>query len=169
MKDIIKIVKSLESSSLLPKRVSKTIKNEAKQQRGWFLSILKGTLGASLLGNILTDKGAIAKRQGWGINRAKKFVRDGCGNKRSKKNKTKKTKLWKQNGLLVPPQPVTNFSVQKCSENEPRFNRVYFRDNLQKINDGHIWWILMRVLIFELTALLCMQSIMMLLLLILLN
>ena len=51
MKVIIKIVKSLEDSSLLLEEVSETIK--AKEQRGAFLSIFLGTLGASLLGNIL--------------------------------------------------------------------------------------------------------------------
>ena len=53
MKDIIKLVKSLEDSSLLPEGVSETIQNEAKELRGGFLSMLLGTLGASLLGNIL--------------------------------------------------------------------------------------------------------------------
>ena len=65
MKDI-KIVKSLEDSSLLPEGVNKTIHNEAKEQRGGFLSMLLGTLGASLLGNILA---------GQGINRAGKAVK----------------------------------------------------------------------------------------------
>ena len=63
MEDIIKIVKSLEGSGLLLKGVSETIQNEAKEQKGGFLSMLLGTLGASLLGNILAGKGAIAKRQ----------------------------------------------------------------------------------------------------------
>ena len=57
MEDIIKIVKSLEDSSLLLKGVSETIQNEAKEQKGEFLSVLLGTLGASLLGNILADTG----------------------------------------------------------------------------------------------------------------
>ena len=59
MNDIIKIVKSLEESGLLIKDVSKTIKNESKQQKGRFLSMLLGTLGASLLGNLITGKGTI--------------------------------------------------------------------------------------------------------------
>ena len=63
MKDIIKIVKSLEDSSLLPEGVSKTIQNEAKEHRGGFLSMLLGILGASLLRNILTRKRVIAKKQ----------------------------------------------------------------------------------------------------------
>ena len=45
MKDIIKIVKSLEGSSLLLKGISQTVQNEAKEQKGWFLSMLLGTLG----------------------------------------------------------------------------------------------------------------------------
>ena len=49
IKDIIKIVKSLEDSGLLLKRVSKTIQNEAKEQKGEFLRMLLGTLGASSL------------------------------------------------------------------------------------------------------------------------
>ena len=56
MNDIKKIVKSLEESGLLIKGVSKTIKNEAKEQKGGFLSILFGILGPSLLVNLLTGK-----------------------------------------------------------------------------------------------------------------
>ena len=48
---IIKIVKSLEDSGLILKGVSKTVQNEAKGQKGGFLSVLLGTLGTSLLGN----------------------------------------------------------------------------------------------------------------------
>ena len=61
MKYFIELIKSLEGSRLLLKRVSKTIQNEAKEQKGRFLSILLGTLGASLLGNILVGEEAIAK------------------------------------------------------------------------------------------------------------
>ena len=52
----IKIVKSLESSGLLLKGVTKTVQNEVREQKGGFLSMLLGTLGASLLGNLLTEK-----------------------------------------------------------------------------------------------------------------
>ena len=51
--DIMKIVKSLEESGLLVKDVSEIIKNEAKEQKGGFLGMLLGTLGARLLGNLL--------------------------------------------------------------------------------------------------------------------
>ena len=56
MQNIIKMIKSLEESGLLIKDVSKTIKNEAKKQEGGFLRMLLGTLGSSLLGNLLTSK-----------------------------------------------------------------------------------------------------------------
>ena len=59
MNDILKIVKSLEESDLLIKSVNKTIKNKAEDQKGGFLVILLGTLGPSLLGNLLTGKGTI--------------------------------------------------------------------------------------------------------------
>ena len=56
MKDIIKIVKYLEDSGLLLKKVSELIQNEVKEQEGGFLSMLLGTLGVILLGNILAGK-----------------------------------------------------------------------------------------------------------------
>ena len=68
MHDILKIVKSLEDSGVLLKGVSEKIQNEAKKQRGGFLSMLLGTLGASLLGDLLTKtlsgKGVIRGGEG---------------------------------------------------------------------------------------------------------
>ena len=64
MNDIMKTVKSLEEFGLLTKGISETIKNEAKKQKCTFLSTLLGTLDASLLGNLLTDKGAITAGEG---------------------------------------------------------------------------------------------------------
>ena len=61
MNDIMKTVQSLEESGLLIKGVSKTIENEAKEQKGRFLSML---LGASLLGNLLTGKGVMTAGEG---------------------------------------------------------------------------------------------------------
>ena len=91
IEDIIKIVKSLEDSGLLLKGVTETVQNEIKEQKGGFLSMLLGTLGASLLENILIGKGAIATSQGRGIYRAGKgkginragegVLRAGYGNK----------------------------------------------------------------------------------------
>ena len=59
MNDIMKIVQSLEESSLLIKGVSETIKNEAKEQKGEFLGMLLDTAGASLLGYLLNAKRAV--------------------------------------------------------------------------------------------------------------
>ena len=68
MNDIIKTVKSLEDSGLLLKGVTKTVQNEVKEQKGGFLSMLLGTLGASLLGNLLTGQGTYRSGKGKGIN-----------------------------------------------------------------------------------------------------
>ena len=64
MKDILKIVKSLEDSGLLLEWVIETIKNGAKEQKGEFLSMLLATLGAILLGNMLAGKGVIRTGEG---------------------------------------------------------------------------------------------------------
>ena len=85
MDDILKIVKSLEDSGLLLKGVSETIQNKAKEQRGGFISMLLGTLGASLLGDLLTKnlsgKGVI--RGGKGVIRGGEgVIRAGYGFKR---------------------------------------------------------------------------------------
>ena len=78
MKDIMKIIEALENSDILLKGVTKTIENETKEQRGGFLSMLLGTLGASLLGNLLTGGKGIM-RAGDGI------VRAGAGDGSKKK------------------------------------------------------------------------------------
>ena len=81
MKDLIKIVKSLEDSGLLLKGVTETVQNEVKEQKGGFLSMLLGTLCASLLGNLLTRKGIHRAGKGKGIHRAGEgIVRAGEGN-----------------------------------------------------------------------------------------
>ena len=59
--DIIKIMKSLQDSGLLIKGITEAVQNEVKEQKGRFRSMLLGTLGESLLGNLLIGKGAIAK------------------------------------------------------------------------------------------------------------
>ena len=78
MNDTMKIVQALEDSNILLKGVTKTIKNETKEQKGGFLSMLLGTLGASLLGNLLTGKGI--ERAGSGNNKGKGIERAGYGN-----------------------------------------------------------------------------------------
>ena len=77
MNDIMKIVKYLKESSLLITGVSEKIKNEEKEQKGGFLGMLLGTLGSSVLGNLLTGKrlmrageGTLATSQGQGMTRA---------------------------------------------------------------------------------------------------
>ena len=80
--DIMKIVQALEDSDILLKGVTKTIKNETKEQKEGFLSMLLGTLGASLLGNLLTGKGIV--RAGSGNKKGKGIVRAGSGNKKGK-------------------------------------------------------------------------------------
>ena len=79
MNDIMKIIQALENSGILLKGVTKTIENETKEQRGGFLGRLLGTLGASLLGNLLTG-GKSIMRAGDGIVRASDgIVRAGEG------------------------------------------------------------------------------------------
>ena len=106
MNDIMKIVQALEDSNILLKGFPKTIKNETKEEKGGFLSMLLGTLGASLPGDLLTKN-----LSGKGI------VRAGEG-------------FLKK--ALMPPHPLTNFEIQEYYKNEARFNGVYSRDNLPK-------------------------------------
>ena len=81
IEDIIKIVKSLEDSDLLLEGVTETVQNEVKEHKGGFISMLLGTLGASLLGNLLTGRGINWAGKGGGINRAGEGVlRAGYGN-----------------------------------------------------------------------------------------
>ena len=77
MNDIMKIVQGLEDSNILLKGVTKTIKNETKEQKGGFLSMLLDTLGASLLGNLLTRKEIV--RADSGNEKGKGIVRAGFG------------------------------------------------------------------------------------------
>ena len=77
MNDIMKIVQALEDSNILLKGVTKTIENETKEQKGGFLSMLLGTLGASLLGNLLEGKGIV--RAGFANKKGKGIVRAGYG------------------------------------------------------------------------------------------
>ena len=77
MNDIIKIVQAPEDSNILLKGVTKTIKNETTEQKGGFLTMLLGTLGASLLGNLFVGKGIV--RAGSGNKKGKGIVRAGFG------------------------------------------------------------------------------------------
>ena len=77
MNDIMKIVQALEDSHILLKGFTKIIKNETKEQKRGFLSMLLGTLGASLLGNLLAGKGIV--RAGSGNKKEKGIARSGTG------------------------------------------------------------------------------------------
>ena len=95
------------------KGVTETIKNETKEQKGGFLTMLLSTLGASLLGDLLTKqlsgKGTVRAGEG--------FLRAGEGIKKK---------------ALMPPHPLTNFEIQEYYKDESTFNGVYSRDNLPK-------------------------------------
>ena len=117
MNDIMKIIKALENSGILLKGVSKAIKNETKEQKGGFLSMLLGTLGGSLSGNLLTGGKGIM-RAGDGV------VCAGSGSKKTLNS-------------LLPFHPLTNIEINEYYANEPRFNGVYSRNNLpNKIKKG---------------------------------
>ena len=77
MNDVMKIVQALDDSNILLKGVTKIIKNETKEQKGGFLSMLLGTLGASLLGNLLAGKGIVGA--GSGNKKGKGIVKAGSG------------------------------------------------------------------------------------------
>ena len=122
MNGIIKIIEVLENSGILLKGVTKTIENETKEQRGGFLSMLLRTLGASLLGNLLTGKGMMRAGE--------EIVRAGEGSVVSRA-KSEGAKKKKPNSLLAF-HPLRNIEIRQYYANEPRFNGVYSRNNLPK-------------------------------------
>ena len=77
LNDKMKIAQALEDSNILLKGDTETIKSETKEQKGGFLSMLLGTLGASLLGNLLAWKGIV--KVGSGNKKGKGIVRAGTG------------------------------------------------------------------------------------------
>ena len=79
MNNITKIVKALEDSGILLKSVTKTTENETKEQKGRFLRTVLGSLGTSLLGNMLASKS---------------IVRGECGKKSKIRTKNRKSWLW---------------------------------------------------------------------------
>ena len=111
MNDIMKIIKALENSGILLKGVSKTIKNETKEQKGGFFTMLLGTLGASLLGNLLTGGKGIM-RAGDGV------VRAGEGNVVSRVKGEGSGSKKKKNSLLLF-HPLTNIEINEYYKNEP--------------------------------------------------
>ena len=85
MNEIMKIVQTLEYTNILLKGVTKTIKNETKEEKGGFLSMFLGTLRASLLGNLSKGKGFVRAGSGRPLSstlqnkKAKRIVRAGTG------------------------------------------------------------------------------------------
>ena len=116
MKDILKIAKSLEDSGLFLDEFSGASKNETKEEKGRLLSMLFDTLGASLLGNMLADKGVMRAEEG--------AVTVGY---ESKRPSPKDLRFLKK--FFIPPHPLTNFEIQAYYQSEPKFNGVYSRDN----------------------------------------
>ena len=89
-----------------------------REPKRGYLGKLLGTVGASLLGNMLTEKRIL--RAGYGNKEGKGMLRTGYGSK----------DLFLK--TLIPPHPLTNFGLQKYYQNEPRFNGFYSSDTLPK-------------------------------------
>ena len=104
MNEIMIIVQVLEDC---------TTKNKTKEQKGGFLCMFLGTLGASLLGNLLAGK--ITVRACSGNKKGKGIVRAGTR---------------KRLGFSMPSHSLTNLELERIYQNEPRFNGVFSRDNL---------------------------------------
>ena len=92
MNDIIKIIQALEDSNILLKGVTKTIKNETKEQKGRFLSMLLGILGANSFVNLLTWKGIL--RAGSENKKGKGIVRAGTEKNGTFNATSSFNKLW---------------------------------------------------------------------------
>ena len=105
----MKIVEFFEESGLLIKSATETTENKENIKKRGFTGLLLGTLGASLLINMLIRKG---------VTRAEGTINQSGA------------------GALMQPYPLTNFEIQGYYQNEPKFNDVYSRNNLPKIKDG---------------------------------
>ena len=85
MQDSLKIVKSIEDNGILLNGITETVKNEVKEQKDGFISMLLGSLGASLLGDLLTknlsSRGVIRAGEGT-IRAGEGTVRAGNGSKK---------------------------------------------------------------------------------------
>ena len=99
--------------NILLKGITKTIKNETKEQKRGFLSMLLGYSRSKFVWKFVIRK-RNSKSWLWSQKR-------NCQNW-----------LWIKKEFLVPPHPLTNFEIQKYYENEARFNGVFSRDNLPK-------------------------------------
>ena len=90
MNAIMKIIQALEDSNILLTVVTKTVQNEVKEQKRGFLSLLLATLGASLLGNLLTGKGIVRAGTGKGI----VWAGTGCPSSSTSNNHSLNKKKW---------------------------------------------------------------------------
>ena len=128
LNDLMKIIKVLENHGVLLKGITKTVQNDVKSQRGDFLSVLLGTLGASLLGDVLSKgllgSGMYRAGEGKGIVRAGEEIR-------------------KKKSLMLA-HPLTNFEIQDYYK-----NGVNSRNNLSKIKNGAYILNLMNALILK--------------------
>ena len=96
----MKTIQAIKGSNNFLEGVSKTIKNERKEQKGGFLGMFLGTLGASLVGSILAGKGIV--RAGFEKKKGKGAIAKRQGN----------SCLWKKkNGFLIQPHPLKNFET----------------------------------------------------------
>ena len=112
LNDLIKIITALGKHDILLKGTSETIENETKEQKGGFLSMLLGTLRASLLGNLLTGK---------------RLHRTGKGMYRTSQGLKK---------ILIPFHPLKNFEIIDYFKNIKVFNGVFSRNNSPKLKNG---------------------------------
>ena len=143
--DIMQIIQALEDSNILLKGVTKSIATQTREQKGGFLSMLLGTLGVSLLGHLLSEKGVMrggegGVRAGEGVIRAgERLVRGGEGGVRAGEGVKNKKKQF-NTILLMPPHPLTNFEINDYYANEPKFNGVFSRDSLPRTikNGGYV-------------------------------
>ena len=113
MNNIMKKIKSLEESGLLIKSVSKTIKNKAKKRERGFLNMLWGTLGASLLGNLLAGKCTVRAGE---------------------------ATITAGHGFLIPPHPLTNFEIQNTRNILPKIKDEAYVINLDEFKSIGTHW-----------------------------
>ena len=135
MNDIMKIIQALENSNILKRGVTKTIKYEPE---GGFLSMLLGTLGASLLGSLLTGKGIA--RAGTGNKKGKGIVRDGTGKEWVFNTTSSFNKIWNTERNIIKMNQNLVVFFQEIIYLKKIKNEAYII-NLDEYADGGTHWI----------------------------